>query len=226
MTRTPSDARNRLLGTASRLFYGEGLHSVGVDRILAEAKVTRATMYRHFAGKEDLVLEYLAEADKATRHHVEAGVAAAPNDADAVRAVAAGIAGHIQSEGFRGCAFLNAVAEYADPAHPVHVAVLAHRQWFLDTYLQSGKEKQTLYAEKFLHPLESWQHAAIVVDGKMMRHFVAGKEELSADIQPTSLAAGQTSIGMRFNQVFWFQGAIRQIRVTPAVLKPADFLKP
>jgi AcrR family transcriptional regulator len=133
VTRTVSDARNRLLGTASRLFYAEGLHSVGVDRILAEAKVTRATMYRHFAGKEDLVLEYLAEADKATRRHVEAGVAAATNDADAVRSVARGIAGHIQIEGFRGCAFLNAVAEYADPAHPVHRAVQAHRQWFLDT---------------------------------------------------------------------------------------------
>lgn len=133
MTRTVSDARNRLLGTASRLFYAEGLHSVGVDRILAEAKVTRATMYRHFAGKEDLVLAYLAEADRATRDNVEAGVAAAATDEDAVRAVAKGIAGHIRSEGFRGCAFLNAVAEYADPTHPVHVAVLAHRQWFLDT---------------------------------------------------------------------------------------------
>ncbi|MFJ5990019.1 TetR/AcrR family transcriptional regulator [Lentzea sp. NPDC092896] len=133
MTRTVSDARNRLLGTASGLFYAEGLHSVGVDRILAEAKVTRATMYRHFAGKEDLVLAYLAEADRATRQNVEAGVAAATNDADAVRAVARGIAGHIQIEGFRGCAFLNAVAEYADPTHPVHIAVQAHRKWFLDT---------------------------------------------------------------------------------------------
>lgn len=133
VTRTVSDARSRLLGTASRLFYAEGLHSVGVDRILAEAKVTRATMYRHFAGKEDLVVAYLAEADRATRESLEAAVAAAASDADAVRGVARAIAGHIRSQGFRGCAFLNAVAEYSDPAHPVHVAVLAHRQWFLDT---------------------------------------------------------------------------------------------
>jgi hypothetical protein len=100
------------------------------------------------------------------------------------------------------------------------------RRWFLDTYLQSGKEKQTLYAEKFLHPLNTWQHAAVVVDGKSMRHYVGGKEELAGDIQPAVLAAGQTSIGMRFNQVFWYQGAIRQIRITPAVLKPDAFLKP
>ncbi|MFI6101393.1 TetR/AcrR family transcriptional regulator [Lentzea sp. NPDC051213] len=128
-----SDARSRLLGTASRLFYAEGLHSVGVDRILAEAKVTRATMYRHFAGKEDLVVAYLGEADRATRQQVESAVASASSDADAVRGVARGIAEHIRLREFRGCAFLNAVAEYPDPAHPVHVAVLAHRQWFLDT---------------------------------------------------------------------------------------------
>jgi hypothetical protein len=99
-------------------------------------------------------------------------------------------------------------------------------RWFLDTYVQAGKAKQTLYAEKFLHTLGSWHHAAIVVDGKTMRHYVNGKEELAADIQLAPLAAGRTSIGMRFNQVFWYQGAIRQIRVTASVLKPDAFLKP
>lgn len=99
-------------------------------------------------------------------------------------------------------------------------------QWFLDTYVQTGMEKKTLFADKFLHPLDTWQHAAIVVDGKTMRHYVSGKEELSTELQLAPLAPGQTSIGMRFNQVFWYKGAIRQIRVTPAVLKPEAFLKP
>lgn len=99
-------------------------------------------------------------------------------------------------------------------------------RWFLDTYLESGKAKQTLFADKFLHPLDSWHQAAVVVDGKTMRHYVNGKEELAADLQPTPLAAGQTSIGVRFNKVFWFQGAIRQIRVSPTVLKAEAFLKP
>jgi len=98
-------------------------------------------------------------------------------------------------------------------------------RWFLDTYLQTGEGKHTLFAEKFLHPLDSWQHAAIVVDGPSMRHYVNGKEELSAEVKLTPLAAGKTSIGMRFNQVHWFQGAIRQIRITPKALKPEEFLK-
>jgi len=129
----PSEARLRLLSTASRIFYAEGIHSVGVDRIIAEAKVTRATFYRHFPGKEDLVLAYLQTADRAIRDQTEAAIAANPAASDAVRAVAESIAQGIQSAGFRGCAFLNAVAEYPDPTHPVHQAVLAHRQWFLET---------------------------------------------------------------------------------------------
>lgn len=102
----------------------------------------------------------------------------------------------------------------------------ADGRWFLDTYLQSGSAKRTLYAENFPHPLDRWQHAAVVVNGTTMRHFVNGKEELAGAAQLTPLAKGQTSIGMRFNQVFWYQGAIRQIRVTPAALVPASFGKP
>lgn len=51
-----SAARDRLLGTASRLFYGEGIRGVGVDRAMAEADVARGTFHRHLHGKDDLVL--------------------------------------------------------------------------------------------------------------------------------------------------------------------------
>jgi AcrR family transcriptional regulator len=129
----PSEARSRLLATATRIFYTEGIHSVGIDRIVAEAQVTRATLYRHFSSKEDLVLAYLTEVDQATRAQVDDAVSRGLAAADTVRALGESIAQGIGSAGFRGCAFLNAAAEYPDPDHPVHKAVLAHRQWFLDT---------------------------------------------------------------------------------------------
>lgn len=129
----PSEARSRLLGTAVRIFYSEGIHSVGIDRIIEEAQVTRATLYRHFAGKEDLVLAYLDQADQGIRAQISAATESSPSADGKVRAVGRSIAEGIRSTGFRGCAFLNAVAEYPDPAHPIHQAVLAHRQWFLDT---------------------------------------------------------------------------------------------
>ncbi|BFO18592.1 TetR family transcriptional regulator [Streptomyces sp. KM77-8] len=128
-----SEARARLLSTATRIFYAEGIHSVGIDRIIAEAQVTRATLYRHFAGKEELVRAYLGQADQAMRAQVAAAVADSPSAPGRIRAVATTITDGIRSPGFRGCAFLNAAAEYFDPAHPIHQAVLAHRQWFLTT---------------------------------------------------------------------------------------------
>ncbi|MFF0153585.1 TetR/AcrR family transcriptional regulator [Micromonospora sp. NPDC005203] len=129
----PSEARLRLLRTATRIFYAEGIHSVGVDRIIAEAKVTRATFYRHFPSKDDLILAYLREVHQLERSMVEGTLAANRSPVDPLLAIANSIAQNIRSPGFRGCAFLNAAAEYPNTSHPVHQELMAHRQWFLDT---------------------------------------------------------------------------------------------
>jgi AcrR family transcriptional regulator len=129
----PSEARSRLLNTALRIFYAEGIHAVGIDRIVEEARVTRATLYRHFLGKEELVVAYLNEVDAAMRAQAEEAATRGRSPADTLRALGQAIAGGIRSPEFRGCAFLNAAAEYPDPDHPVHQAVLAHREWFQST---------------------------------------------------------------------------------------------
>ncbi|MBT0771176.1 TetR/AcrR family transcriptional regulator [Kineosporia sp. J2-2] len=124
----PSQARERLLKTASALFYTEGIHEVGVDRILNEAEVTRSTFYRHFPGKEDLVLSYVRSVDASIRAHVEA-TEPPGNLLDAL------IDEHTEKicqPGFRGCAFINAAAEYPDQASPVRRAIDEHRAWMLD----------------------------------------------------------------------------------------------
>ncbi|HWD01845.1 MAG TPA: TetR/AcrR family transcriptional regulator [Amycolatopsis sp.] len=156
-----SEARSRLLGTASRLFYTQGLHSVGIDRIVAEANVTRATLYRHFPSKDDLVVAYLRGTDQQIRSQVEAARTAGHSPADTVRAVAATITDGIRTEGFRGCAFLNAAAEYPASDHPVHQAVLDHRQWFLDTVTDlMAKAGET-------PPAPHAQHFVMLRDGAM-----------------------------------------------------------
>ncbi|MEO3858226.1 TetR/AcrR family transcriptional regulator [Acrocarpospora sp. B8E8] len=157
----PSEARSRLLNTATRLFYAEGIHAVGIDRIVAEAQVTRATLYRHFPGKEDLVLAYLNEVDRAMRGQADEAVAAGLPAADTIRALSKSIAQSIQSPGFRGCAFLNAAAEYPDPASPVHKAVLAHRQWFLETVTELLAKIQEPGAEP------AARHFVMMRDGAM-----------------------------------------------------------
>ncbi|MDT0438920.1 TetR/AcrR family transcriptional regulator [Streptomyces sp. NPDC005840] len=150
-----SEARTRLLDTATAIFYTQGIHSVGIDRITSEARVTRATLYRHFSGKEDLIVAYLDRADRAIRGQVDALARAAGRSAeDRVRDVARSVVDGIRSPGFRGCAFLNAAAEYPDPGHPVHRAVLAHRQWFLETVTdllaQTGTEHADAAGRRFV----------------------------------------------------------------------------
>jgi hypothetical protein len=99
-------------------------------------------------------------------------------------------------------------------------------RWFLDTFLKCGSGNHTLFAEQHPHPIGPWYHAAVTVDGRRMRHFVNGQEELAHEIAFQPLGPGQTSLGVRLNRVSWYQGAIRTLRVTPRVLAPAEFLKP
>ena len=132
MDATSETPRERLLTTARRLFYSEGIHTVPVDRLVTEAGVTRATFYRHFPTKEDLVEAYL----RATDADLRAAVATATDQADPKLSAAAllDLIGQVTcSAGFRGCHFINASAEYPDSADPVRVAVAEHRAWFQDT---------------------------------------------------------------------------------------------
>jgi hypothetical protein len=99
-------------------------------------------------------------------------------------------------------------------------------QWFLDTFIKDGERDYTLFAEKFKHPVGRWYHAAIVVDGAEMRHYVDGKQEMATKAAFQPQRAGKTSLGVRINNVFWFKGAIRTARFTRRVLEPKDFLKP
>lgn len=172
-----SEARTRLLNTAARLFYADGLHAVGVDRVIAEAQVTRATLYRHFPSKDDLLVAYLTQTDEAIRTRTAAARSPEADPDDVIRTVAGSITDDILSPGFRGCAFLKAAAEYPDPDHPVHQAVLKHRQWFLDTmtelFSDTGK----------IDPEPAARHFVMLRDGAMSAGCLADPKHISATFQ-------------------------------------------
>ncbi|MBJ7473127.1 MAG: TetR/AcrR family transcriptional regulator [Solirubrobacteraceae bacterium] len=131
--RKPSAARERLLATAGRLFYAEGIHTVGVDRVISEAQITRATFYRHFASKEDLVVACLQIRDDTLRAQAAGLVEGQPDPSQALAAIIEGVGRQLTAKGFRGCPFINAGAEYPDSAAPVRQVVEAHRTWFRGT---------------------------------------------------------------------------------------------
>lgn len=181
----PSPARDRLLATASRVFYGEGIRGVGVDRVVTEAGVTRATFYRHFPGKDDLVEAYLRAVDAAVRARVGEVPDGQGAAADLVRAIARGIGDELCGTGFRGCPFINAAAEYPDPASPVRRAVVEHRTWLGETLVSAFR------AAGAPDPAEAARRFVVLRDGAMVAGYLGDPEAARA----TLLAAVEDLLG-------------------------------
>jgi AcrR family transcriptional regulator len=143
-TQKTSEPRDRLLRTASELFYREGIHSVGVDRIVADAGVTRATFYRHFPGKENLVEAYLSWEDASLRGMFAHAATQVSSPEQILEAIIQGIAEDVSRNHTRGCPFINASAEYPDAASPVREIIRDHRAWFRevlrDALTSAGRE--------------------------------------------------------------------------------------
>lgn len=126
-----SDARRRIVETAERLFYAEGVRAVGIDRIIAEAEVAKMTLYNHFASKDDLILAVLQYREtqfdamfaKSVERHTGKGM-------DKLEAFFAALKDWFKSAGFRGCSFINARVELADADHPASKFSAQHKQRF------------------------------------------------------------------------------------------------
>lgn len=121
-------ARRRLLDTVTRLFYADGIRAVGIDRIIAEAGVAKATFYKHFPSKDELVVAYIKEQDRLGRTAVAALPKQPPREM--IAAIMGRISEAVVAGGWRGCPFLNAAAEYPDPTSPVRQAIDARRAWY------------------------------------------------------------------------------------------------
>ncbi|RIX28563.1 TetR/AcrR family transcriptional regulator [Amnibacterium setariae] len=126
--RGASEVRRRLLAAATALFYAEGLRAVGVERIVEHARTTKVSFYRHFRSKDDLVVAYLRILAEAERAGMRMAIDAAGGDPHrALELLAEQLETAACATGFRGCAFINAAAEYPDAGSGVRRAVEEHR---------------------------------------------------------------------------------------------------
>jgi AcrR family transcriptional regulator len=130
MTTAParsSAARQRILDTAFGLFYAHGIRGVGVDRIIAESGVAKATLYKHFPAKDDLVVAYLDTVDGIwTQQLHDAADAAGPAPADQLVGMFDALGSACRGDGYRGCAVINAAGEN-EAGTRVHDRTLAHK---------------------------------------------------------------------------------------------------
>jgi AcrR family transcriptional regulator len=123
-----ASARERLLDAARHLFYEEGVHTVGVDRVVERAGVAKATLYALFGNKEGLVRAYLMATDEAIRGRMTRRLARYPTPRERLLGVF-DVQGLMFSEpGFRGCAFARANAEASEGTSAQEIAD-NHRAW-------------------------------------------------------------------------------------------------
>jgi len=127
-------AADRLLASASALFCQEGIRSVGIDRILAEAKVAKATLYQAFGSKEALVVAHLERRDTEDRQAYRAQISALDAGAPRVLASFDLAERNAAAGGFIGCIYLNALTEFPEADAPIAQAVRQHRTWLQEKW--------------------------------------------------------------------------------------------
>jgi AcrR family transcriptional regulator len=123
-----SSARERILETAYDLFSQRGIRAVGVDEVIDRAAVAKATLYRHFPSKDDLVLAFLERREQRwTRDWVEAEARRrGETPEEQLLAIFDAFDEWFRRDDFEGCSFVNVLLEVADREHPVGRASAEH----------------------------------------------------------------------------------------------------
>lgn len=122
-------AAERIRRTARELFYREGIRAIGVEEIVTRAGVTKPSLYRSYASKDELAAEYLRDYELSFWKVFEAGAEAHPGDARAqLMAYFEGLAHRATQAGYRGCGLTNAVVEYPGDEHPARKVAQVHKR--------------------------------------------------------------------------------------------------
>jgi AcrR family transcriptional regulator len=122
-------AADRILTTASELFYREGARAVGVDEIVARAGATKPSLYRAFPSKDALIAAYLQGQSAYAWSYFEAAAQAHPDDPKAqILSYIDALAGRALKPGYRGCGLSNAAVEYPQPKHPGRKVAVGHKE--------------------------------------------------------------------------------------------------
>ena len=123
----PSPPRDRVLRVAGELFYEHGFHAVGIDLIIERAGVAKATLYRHFPTKDDLIAAYLDDANQRFWSWLDGAIDPELPPADTLARLFDAVATLATSPVCLGCTFQVTAAEFPDPSHPGHTVALAHK---------------------------------------------------------------------------------------------------
>src|ERR1700704_198387 len=156
---TKPDRKDLILETADRLFYLQGIRAVGVDTIAAEIGISKRTLYNHFPSKDALISAYLARRFVAPRASDKSPVEQILGTFDALER-------RFAAKDFRGCPFVNAVAELGSGDKAVRKIAIAFKEsrrlWFRDRLLELGVKNPEALATQLV----------LLVDGSIAQDLV------------------------------------------------------
>lgn len=149
------DLRTRLVDGAGRIFYRDGIAATGTAGLARELGMSKRTMYELFPTKDELVAAALDAQDEPTRTRlISAAEQAGDDPRTQLIGLFAGVEALLGDGDFRGCPFLNATAELADPAHPAHAVCRRHkdglRSWMEHTARRADLRSPEELSEQLL----------------------------------------------------------------------------
>ncbi|MBK0394898.1 TetR/AcrR family transcriptional regulator [Ramlibacter sp. CrO1] len=187
--RGEDSARDKVFATARDLFYREGFRAVGVDAVVAASGVAKTTLYRWFPTKDDLVLAVLDSRDEEFWTQWEATAERyVGQPREELLAQIRWISRYIGGAESRGCAFLNAAAEFPDPSHAVRDKVARNkrtlRRRLLSLCMAAGAADAALLADQLV----------LMIDGAFAGSEALGKNGPAKVLQRAAQAAIDTAL--------------------------------
>ena len=164
---TAVSPREKILAVAGPLFFKEGFRAVGVDRVIAESGVAKATFYRHFPSKDDLIMAWLDQADAFMAGWMDKAVSGVADPILALFEAVMAMAGTPQS---LGCTFQGVSSEFPDLGHPNHAAAIASKKRVL-----ARLEDMAVEAEA-THPRVLAEQLYLLIEGAWASSRIFGRQ--------------------------------------------------
>ena len=163
--------REQIVSVALKLFYQNGFHATGIDRIIKEAGVSKRTLYNHFKSKDELVLAALRKRDELFRNNfMRKTESLGGTPKERLLSVFDAIGEWFQEKDFAGCMFINASAEYSKADSPSHIVCAEHkrlvREYIRDLAIQAEVDD----------PEELSQQLNLLIEGAIVDAHVSGNK--------------------------------------------------
>ncbi len=173
---TPS-ARDRILETAQRLFYRHGIRAVGVDRIIADSEVAKMSFYRHFRSKKELVVTFLERRHRFWMDWFTRRVRELTENrtSPGLTVLADALEEWFSEPDFRGCAFINTVAELSEDSAEERRIAADHKRELRDFIRTLVPERPGLSADDMA------DRALLIIDGAIVRAQMTGSAKPAED---------------------------------------------